>query len=278
MWQYFQQIRVSMARMSDVMDEKSEPAFNPNRTTLPSLAGEIIFDNVNFRYKADGKNILTDVRVKIPSGAKVGIVGRSGSGKSTLVKLIQRLYVPDSGRVLIDGVDIAQVETAWLRRQIGVVLQENFLFSGTIKENIAIAKPNTPEEEVVAAARLAGADEFVSEMPQGYETFVGERGSQLSGGQRQRVSIARALLLDPKILIFDEATSALDTESERQILEHIDQIAQGRTMLMVAHRLSTIRGCDMIIAMDKGRIVEIGTHHELMEHKGYYYHLYASQE
>lgn len=278
MWQYFQQIRVSMDRMSDVMDEKSEPAFNPNRTTLPNLSGEIIFDNVNFRYKADGKNILSDVKVRIPAGAKVGIVGRSGSGKSTLVKLIQRLYVPDSGRVLIDGVDIAQVETAWLRRQIGVVLQENFLFSGTIKENISIALPNVAEERVVAAAQLAGADGFVQEMPQGYETFVGERGSLLSGGQRQRVSIARALLLDPRILIFDEATSALDTESERLILEHIDQIAQGRTMLMVAHRLSTIRGCDMIIAMDKGRIVEIGTHHELMEHKGYYYHLYASQE
>ena len=278
MWQSFQQVRVSMDRLGDVMDEKSEPSFNPNRTTLPSLRGEIFFDNVNFRYKADGKNILTDIRLRIPAGAKVGLVGRSGSGKSTLAKLIQRLYVPDSGRVLVDGVDIAQVETAWLRRQIGVVLQENFLFSGTIKENISIAKPNVSEEEVMQAAKLAGADEFVQEMPHKYETFVGERGSLLSGGQRQRVSIARALLLDPRILIFDEATSALDTESERLILQNIDRIAAGRTMLMIAHRLSTVKHCDVIIAMDKGRILEIGTHEELMAHKGYYYHLYASQE
>ena len=278
MWQYFQQVRVSMARLGDVMDEKSEPAFNPNRTTLPSLKGEIVFDNVNFRYKADGKNVLSDVRIRIPAGAKVGIVGRSGSGKSTLAKLIQRLYVPDSGRVLVDGVDIAQVETAWLRRQIGVVLQENFLFAGTIKENIAIAKPNIDEAEVLHAAKLSGADEFVQEMPQKYETFVGERGSLLSGGQKQRVSIARSLLLDPKILIFDEATSALDTESEQLILKNIAQIAQGRTTLMIAHRLSTVKNCDVIIAMDKGRILEVGSHQALMEHKGYYYHLYASQE
>ena len=278
MWQQFQQIRVSMTRLGDIMDEKSEPAFNPNRTTLPSLRGEIIFDNVNFRYKADGKNVLTDVKLRIAPGAKVGIVGRSGSGKSTLTKLIQRLYVPDSGRVMIDGVDIAQVETAWLRRQIGVVLQENFLFAGTIKENISVAKPTIEEEAVLEAARLAGADEFIQEMPQQYETFVGERGSLLSGGQRQRVSIARALLLDPRILIFDEATSALDTESEQHILKNIDKIAEGRTMLMIAHRLSTVKNCGVILAMDKGRIVEYGTHEQLMERKGYYYHLYVSQE
>lgn len=278
MWQYFQQIRVSMSRLGDIMDEKSEPAFNPNRTTLPSLRGEIVFDNVNFRYKADGKNILSDINIKIPAGARIGIVGRSGSGKSTLTKLIQRLYVPDSGRVLIDGVDIAQVETAWLRRQIGVVLQENFLFAGSIKENIAIAMPNIDDAAVQQAAELAGAAEFIKDMPQKYETFVGERGSLLSGGQRQRVSIARALLLDPRILIFDEATSALDTESEQHILKNVDRIAHGRTMIMIAHRLSTVRGCDAIIAMDHGRIMEVGTHEELMARKGYYYHLYASQE
>ncbi len=278
MWQYFQQIRVSMARLSDIMDEKSEPAFDPNRTTLPSLKGDILFDKVNFRYKADGKNVLTDLSVGIQAGAKVGIVGRSGSGKSTLTKLIQRLYVPDSGRVMVDGVDIAQVETAWLRRQIGIVLQENFLFAGTIRENIAIAMPNATEEEILRAAKLSGADTFVQEMPQKYDTFVGERGSLLSGGQRQRVSIARALLLDPKILIFDEATSALDTESEQLILENIEEIAKGRTLIMIAHRLSTVKNCDAIIAMDHGRIMEVGSHEQLMARKGYYYHLYASQE
>ena len=278
MWQYFQQVRVSMDRLADIMDEKSEPAFNPNRTTLPSLRGEVFFDNVNFRYKADSKNVLTDIRIRIPAGKKIGIVGRSGSGKSTLTKLIQRLYVPDGGRVLIDGVDIAQVEAAWLRRQIGVVLQESFLFGGTIKENIAIAKPNATEEEILAVAKLAGVDEFVQLMPHKYETFVGERGSLLSGGQKQRVSIARALLLDPKVLIFDEATSALDTESERLIMEHLEQIAAGRTTIMIAHRLSTVRNCDVIIAMDRGRIVECGSHEELVAHKGYYCHLYASQE
>ena len=278
MWQNFQQIRVSINRLADIMDEKSEPAFDPNRTTLPSLRGDILFDKVNFRYKADGKNVLTDLSVNIQAGARVGLVGRSGSGKSTLTKLIQRLYVPDSGRVMVDGVDIAQVETAWLRRQIGIVLQENFLFAGTIKENIAIALPNATDEEIMRAAKLAGADDFIQEMPQGYDTFVGERGSLLSGGQRQRVSIARALLLDPKILIFDEATSALDTESEQKILENIDEIAKGRTLLMIAHRLSTVKHCDAIIAMDHGRIMEVGSHEQLMARKGYYYHLYASQE
>lgn len=277
-WQYFQQIRVSMARLGDIMDEKSEPAFNPNRTTLPQLRGEVIFDKVNFRYKADGKNVLTDISVRILPGAHVGIVGRSGSGKSTLTKLIQRLYVPESGRVLVDGVDIAQVETAWLRRQIGIVLQENFLFAGTIKENIAIAMPNIGDEAIMRAAKLAGVDDFVKDMPQGYDTFVGERGSLLSGGQRQRVAIARALLLDPKILIFDEATSALDTESEQHILQNMGQIVKGRTTITIAHRLSTVRDCDAIIAMDHGRILEIGTHDQLMAHKGYYYHLYTSQE
>lgn len=278
MWQSFQQIRVSMARLGDIMNEKSEPAFNPNRTTLPQLKGEVIFDKVNFRYKADGKNVLTDISVRITPGAHVGIVGRSGSGKSTLTKLIQRLYVPESGRVLVDGVDIAQVETAWLRRQIGIVLQENFLFAGTIKENIAIAMPNIGDEAIERAAKLAGVDDFVKDMPQGYDTFVGERGSLLSGGQRQRVAIARALLLDPKILIFDEATSALDTESEQKILQNMGEIAKGRTTITIAHRLSTVRDCDAIMAMDHGRIVEAGTHAQLMAHKGYYYHLYMAQE
>jgi len=278
MWQSFQSVRVSMARLADIMDEKSEAAFNPNRTTLPTLRGEVVIDNVNFRYKADGKNVLTDVKLKIPAGAKVGIVGHSGCGKSTLTKLLQHLYAPDSGRILIDGVDIAQVETAWLRRQIGIVLQENFLFAGTIKDNIKIAMPSIDDESVMRAAELSGTDDFVREMPQGYDTFVGERGSLLSGGQRQRVAIARALLLDPRLLILDEATSALDTESEEHILKNLDKITAGRTTIIIAHRLSTVKDADFLVVMDKGKIMEIGTHQELMAKRGAYYHLYASQE
>lgn len=278
MWQQFQGVRVSMNRLADIMDEKSEPAFNPNRTTLPTLRGEVVIDNINFRYKADGKNVLSDVNLKIPAGSKIGIVGHSGCGKSTLTKLIQHLYVPDSGRILIDGVDIAQVETAWLRRQVGIVLQENFLFAGTIRENIAIAMPSIDEESIMRAAELSGTAEFVEELQHGYDTFVGERGSMLSGGQRQRVAIARALLLDPKLLILDEATSALDTESEEHILNNLDKITAGRTTIIIAHRLSTVKDADFLVVMDKGKIMEIGTHSELMAKKGAYYNLYKGQE
>lgn len=277
MWQYFQQTRVSMERLGDIMNEETEPAFNPGRTTLPSLTGQISMEDVSFRYTPDGRNVLDGMSVKIAPGMKVGIVGRSGSGKSTLTKLIQRLYLPDKGRILVDGVDLAQVEPAWLRRQIGVVLQDSMLFGGTIEENIKIACPNATHEDVEEAARLAGAADFISELPHGYDTFVGERGSLLSGGQRQRISIARALLLDPRIIIFDEATSALDYESEKIIMQNIDRIAEGRTMLMIAHRLSTVEKCDAIIMIDHGRIVEAGSHAQLMERKGAYYRLYMAQ-
>ncbi len=276
-WQHFQQIRVSMERLSDIMDEDTEPAFNPSRTTLPSLRGDIALEKLAFSYSEEGGKVLENINIRIPAGMKVGIVGRSGSGKSTLTKLIQRLYLPDTGRILIDGVDIAQVEPAWLRRQIGVVLQDSKLFSGSVEENIRIACPNATHEEVVNAAKLAGADEFVSQFPHGYETFVGERGSLLSGGQRQRIAIARALLSNPRILIFDEATSALDYESENIIMNNIEPIAEGRTMLMIAHRLSTVRDCDAIIVIDKGRIIEAGSHDELMKHNGVYAKLHQAQ-
>ena len=276
-WQYFQQIRVSMDRLGDIMNEETEPAFNPSRTTLPSLRGDIALEKLAFSYSEEGGKVLDNINMKIPAGMKIGIVGRSGSGKSTLTKLIQRLYLPDSGRIMIDGVDIAQVEPAWLRRQIGVVLQDSKLFSGTVEENIKIACPNATHEDVVRAAQLAGADEFVSNFPHGYETFVGERGSLLSGGQRQRIAIARALISDPRILIFDEATSALDYESENIIMNNIEPIAKNRTMLMIAHRLSTVRDCDAIVVIDRGRIVEAGPHEELLKRNGMYANLYKAQ-
>ena len=276
-WQYFQQARVSVERLGDIMNEETEPAFNPNRTTLPNINGEIVLDKVSFRYNPEGKPVLQNINLVIPAGTKVGIVGKSGSGKSTLTQLIQRLYLPESGRILIDGVDIAQVEPAWLRRQVGVVLQENFLFGGTIEENIAIAAPNATKEQIINAAKMAGADEFIDQMQHKYDTFVGERGSLLSGGQKQRISIARALLTDPKILIFDEATSALDYESEKIIMDNLEKITQGRTTLMIAHRLSTVKSCEAIIVMDRGNIVEVGTHEQLIMAKGYYYNLYATQ-
>lgn len=276
-WQYFQQIRVSMERLGDIMNEETEPAFNPSRTTLPSLRGDIAMEKLAFSYTAEGGKVLDNINIRIPAGMKVGIVGRSGSGKSTLTKLIQRLFLPDSGRILIDGVDIAQVEPAWLRRQIGVVLQDSKLFSGTVEENIRIAMPNATHEDVVKAAKLAGADEFIDNFQNGYETFVGERGSLLSGGQRQRIAIARALISDPRILIFDEATSALDYESENIIMQNIEPISKGRTMLMIAHRLSTVRNCDAIIVIDKGKIMEAGTHDELMRRNGIYAKLHQLQ-
>ena len=277
LWQEFQQAGISVKRLGDILNTPREPGFNPNRSVLPSVQGQVEFDHVRFRYRPDGPVILDNVSLKTRPGEVIGIVGRSGSGKSTLTKLVQRLYVPEGGRVLVDGSDLAVMDTTWLRQNIGVVLQENFLFNQTVRENIALANPGLPMEHVVRAAKLAGAHDFILEMPEGYDSMVGEQGGNLSGGQRQRIAIARALITNPKILIFDEATSALDYESERIIQENMAAICQNRTVFIIAHRLSTVRHCDRIIVMDKGRIIESGNHHTLLQQGGEYAKLHSYQ-
>jgi ATP-binding cassette, subfamily B, bacterial HlyB/CyaB len=276
-WQDFHQAKISVERLGDILNTTPEPKFNPTRAALPAIRGDVTFEHVSFRYRIDGPEILHDVSFSVSAGQVVGIVGASGSGKSTVAKLIQRLYVPERGRVLIDGVDLAMVDTAWLRRQIGAVLQESVLFNRSIRENIALADPAMSIEQVVEAAKLAGAHDFILELPEGYDTVVGERGASLSGGQRQRVAIARALVTNPRILIFDEATSALDYESERIIQDNMQRIAHGRTVVVIAHRLSTVRRSNRIITIDRGRLVEDGTHDELIRRGGRYASLHRVQ-
>ena len=277
LWQDFQQAGISVQRLGDVLNAPPEPAYNPNRTTLPDLAGRVVFEDVTFRYRVDGPEVLRKVSFDVPPGKAIGIVGRSGSGKSTIAKLIQRLYVPERGRVLVDGIDLAQIDPAWLRRQIGVVLQENFLFNRSVRDNIALSDPGLSMERVAAAAQLAGAHEFILELPNGYDTVVGEHGCSLSGGQRQRIAIARALVTNPRILIFDEATSALDYESESIIQRNLAQICQGRTVFLIAHRLSTVRPAHRNFVIEKGEIIEEGKHDELIKLNGYYARLHKHQ-
>jgi subfamily B ATP-binding cassette protein HlyB/CyaB len=276
-WQDFHQTRLSIERLGDILNTPTEPSRQAGRGTLPAIKGDIRFEQVKFRYRLDGSEILKGINLSVEAGQSVGIVGSSGSGKSTLAKLIQRLYVPESGRVLVDGIDLAMVDAAWLRRQIGVVLQENILFNRTIRENIALADPGMSLDQVIQAAKLAGAHDFILQLPEGYDTVIGERGSTLSGGQRQRIAIARALVTNPRILIFDEATSALDLESEQAIQRNMRRICQGRTVLIIAHRLSTVRQCDRIITVEQGSIVEEGSHEELIHSGGRYAVLHRFQ-
>lgn len=276
-WQDFQQTGISIKRLGDIFNNKTEPTMDPTKSRLPSIKGDIRFEKVRFRYSPESAEVIRDMSFGIRPGTVVGVVGRSGSGKSTISKLVQRLYVPEAGKILIDGVDTAMTDPAWLRRQVGVVLQENFLFNTSIRENIAVHKPTASMDEIVSVAKTAGAHEFILELPEGYDTVVGENGEGLSGGQKQRVAIARALLHNPKILIFDEATSALDYESENIIQKNLRKITAGRTVIIIAHRLSTLKDVDKIMAIDRGQLVEYGAPKALLEKNGLYAHLHRQQ-
>ncbi len=276
LWNDFQQVGISMSRLGDILNARTEIV--GEKTRIPRIAGAIEFDQVSFRYRPDTPDVIRNVNLKIAPGEVIGIVGRSGSGKSTLTKLVQRLYAPDRGRVLVDGHDIGIIDTTSLRHQVGMVLQENMLFNRSIRDNIALTNPSLPIEAVIQAARLAGAHEFICELPEGYDTMVGEHGTGLSGGQRQRIAIARALITNPHILIFDEATSALDYESEKIIQDNMRMICAGRTVLIIAHRLSAVREANRIIVMERGQIVEHGSHEELLRNPdGIYSRLYHLQ-
>lgn len=277
LWQDFQQIQVSVDRLGDILNTPREPA-SKSGATLPLPRGAIRLCDVSFRYRPGAQDVLRHVSLDIHPGEVIGVVGPSGSGKSTLTKLVQRLHVPHEGQILVDGVDIAQVDPSWLRRHVGVVLQENLLFNRSIHDNIALSNPAMLRAAVMRVARLSGADEFVARLPDGYDTMIEERGANLSGGQRQRLAIARALAIDPPILILDEATSALDYESERLIQANMRSIVKGRTVIIVAHRLAAVRGCDRIVGMRDGRIVEIGSHDELVRRPdGLYARLWSLQ-
>jgi ATP-binding cassette, subfamily B, bacterial HlyB/CyaB len=277
LWQEFQQAQISIEKLGDILNTPTESGLAQGRTSLSEVAGQVSFERVTFRYGPQLPEALKNVSLETRVGEVIGLVGRSGSGKSTLTRLIQRMYTPESGRVRIDGVDLAMIDPTWLRRQIGVVLQENVLLNRSVRDNIALADPGLPMEPIVHAAKMAGAHEFILELPQGYDTIIQEHGSNLSGGQRQRIAIARALVTNPRILIFDEATSALDYESERIIQENMRLICNGRTVFIIAHRLSAVRHANRILMLDRGEIVEEGSHEELLARRGHYAALHSLQ-
>jgi ATP-binding cassette, subfamily B, bacterial HlyB/CyaB len=272
-----QQVKISIERLGDVLNAEAEPEHDPNRAALPKIEGRVRLERVRFRYAPDAPEVLKGIDLDIAAGEMIGVVGPSGSGKSTFTSLIQRLHVPTQGRVLVDGVDLMLVDPAWLRRQVGVVLQENELLNRSVRDNIALADPVASMERVIEAAELAGAHDFILQLPYGYDTPLEERGRNLSGGQRQRIAIARALINDPRILILDEATSALDAESEEIIQTNLRKIAEGRTVIIVAHRLSAVRNADRILTIEAGEITEAGTHAELIARGGRYADLYRRQ-
>jgi ATP-binding cassette subfamily B protein len=278
-WQSFQEVGMSVERLRDVLDAPTEvDQDDRNNIPMPEIQGSVTFEEVSFRFGQSGPLQVANVNLEFPEGSFIGIVGLSGSGKSTLMKLLQRLYPPLSGRIKIDGYDINKVELYSLRRQIGVVLQDTLLFNGTVQENIALSNPDAGSDEIIRAAKIAAAHEFIMTLPQGYNTVVGERGGSLSGGQRQRIAIARTVLQNPRLLILDEATSALDYQSERMVSENLEEAFQGTTVFFITHRLTTVKNADSIILMDQGSVVEQGTHDELMALRGRYYCLYQQQE
>jgi ABC-type multidrug transport system fused ATPase/permease subunit len=265
-----------LERAHEVLSEKTEIEAATRNMPLDRIHGQVVFEDVNFAYTT-GKPVLHDIQFESKPGTVTALVGPSGAGKSTIIGLIAAFYVPASGRVLIDGTDLAQVRLDSYRTQLGVVLQETFLFDGTIRENVAFSRPEASEQEILAVCRIAGVDEFAQNLEKKYDTVVGERGVRLSGGQKQRVSIARAILADPRILILDEATSSLDSESEALIQEGLGYLMQGRTTFVIAHRLSTVRRADQILVLEAGRIIERGTHQSLYAARGRYYGLYTKQ-
>lgn len=279
LWQNFQETALSIERLSDILDAHPE-SDEVDRTNIPMppIIGAVKYEDVSFRFNPSGPLQVVNVNLEFEPGMFVGIVGQSGSGKSTLMKLLQRLYEPTAGRIQIDGYDISKVELYSLRRQIGVVLQDTLLFNGTVQENIALTNPEATTDEIIKAAKIAAAHDFIMTLPNGYNTVVGERGASLSGGQRQRIAIARTVLQNPHLLILDEATSALDYNSERQVCQNLAEAFEGRTVFFITHRLSTVRNADRILMMDQGSVVEEGTHEELMALRGRYYCLYQQQE
>lgn len=278
LWQDFTQMKVSIKRLGDIMNAQTEPMFQAHRTVPSALKGQVTFEHVNFRYTATSPLVVSDLSFEVQAGEVIGVVGLSGAGKTTLMRLIQRLYTPESGRILIDGVDVNLVDASWLRRRMGVVGQDTLLFNRSVRENIALADASLDMGAITAAAQVSGAHEFILQLPQGYDTLIGERGSKLSGGQRARLAIARALAKNPQLLLLDEATASLDYDSERLIHDNMATIAQGRTVFIVAHRLSTLRLADRILVLDQGRLIQTGHHHTLMKQEGRYASLYKAHQ
>jgi HlyB family type I secretion system ABC transporter len=278
LWQNFQETALSLERLADIVDHPEEGEQDRKNIPMPAIIGRVKYENVAFRFKTTGPLQLNNVVMDVEPGTFTAVVGQSGAGKSTLTKLISRLYEPEGGRILVDGYDINRVELYSLRRQIGVVPQDTLLFEGSVMENIALTNPDATTEEIIAAAQIAAAHDFIMSLPNGYNTRVGERGSALSGGQRQRIAIARTILQQPAMLIMDEATSALDYSTEQEVSRNLKEALRGRTVFFITHRLGTIKNADVILMMDRGSIVEQGTHEELRARKGRYFYLYQQQE